>query len=200
MARPIDFYFDFSSPYGYLAATKIDDIAARHGRTVTWRPILLGAVFKLTRGQPLPSVPLKGVYSRHDFARSARLLGVPYKAPSKFPIAGQTPSRAFYWVADQDAAAAKRLALALYRAFFVEDRDISEPAVTLEVAGTLGVDKARLAQALDDVAVKDRLRREVDAAMGQGVFGSPYIVVDGEPFWGADRLDQVEKWLATGGW
>ena len=200
MAKPIDFFFDFSSPYGYLAATKIDDIAARHGRDVTWRPILLGAVFKLTRGQPLPLVPLKGDYSKRDFSRSARLLGVPYKPPSKFPIAGQTPSRAFYWLADQDPAAAKRLALALYRAFFVEDRDISEPAVTVAVAGALGIDKARLSQALDDVAVKDRLRREVDTAIAQGVFGSPYIVIDGEPFWGADRLDQVEKWLTTGGW
>ena len=198
MAQPLEFYFDFSSAYGYLAATKIEAIGARHGRTVTWRPILLGAVFKLTRGQPLPSVPLKGAYSRHDFARSARLLGVPYQAPSKFPIAGQTPSRAFYWVADQDAAAAKRLALALYRAFFVDDRDISEPAVTVEVAGELGIDKARLAQALDDTAVKDRLRREVDAAIGQGVFGSPYIVVDGEPFWGHDRRPQIERWLEQG--
>ena len=162
-------------------------------------PILLGAVFKVTGRQPLPSVPLKGQYSKLDFARSARLFGVPYKTPSKFPIAGQTPSRAFYWLSDQDAAAAKRLALALYHAYFAEDRDISEPAVTVEVAGALGIDEARLAQALNDAAVKDRLRREVDAAIGQGVFGSPYIVVDGEPFWGADRLDQVEKWLATGG-
>ena len=200
MAQPIDFYFDFSSPYGYLAANRIDEIASRHGREVTWRPILLGAVFKVTGRQPLTTVPLKGAYSKLDFARSARLLGVPYKNPSKFPIAGQTPSRAFYWVSDQDGAAAKRLALALYRAYFAEDRDISDPAVTVVVAGGLGIDEAALAHALNDAAVKDRLRREVDAAIARGVFGSPYVVIDGEPFWGADRLDQIEKWLATGGW
>jgi 2-hydroxychromene-2-carboxylate isomerase len=95
---------------------------------------------------------------------------------------------------------AKRLARTLYRAYFAEDRNISKPEVTVEVASTLGIEASALSRALDDAAVKDRLRREVDAAIGRGVFGSPYIVVDGEPFWGADRLDHIERWLATGGW
>jgi 2-hydroxychromene-2-carboxylate isomerase len=200
MANPIDFYFDFSSPYGYFASTKIDEMAAKHGRTVIWRPILLGAVFKITGGQPLATIPLKSSYSAHDMARSARLLNVPFKLPTRFPVASTAPSRAFYWVGDKDAALAKKLAHALYHAYFAEDRDISSPEVTGNVAARLGVDKAELTQALNDNAVKERLRIEVDAAIERGVFGSPYIVVDGEPFWGADRLDQVEKWLATGGW
>jgi 2-hydroxychromene-2-carboxylate isomerase len=200
MPNPIDFYFDFSSPYGYLASTRIDALAAKHGRSVVWRPHLLGAVFKVTGQQPLPAIPLKGGYARHDLARSARLFGVPFKLPTKFPMGATAPSRAFYWVNDTDPALAKKLAQALYRAYFAEDRDISSPEVTCEVAGPLGVDKGRLAQALNDPAVKERLRIEVDAAIGRGVFGSPYFVVDGEPFWGSDRLDQVEKWLETGGW
>jgi 2-hydroxychromene-2-carboxylate isomerase len=200
MANPIDFYFDFSSPYGYFASTKIDEMAAKHGRTVTWRPILLGAVFKITGGQPLATIPLKNSYSAHDMARSARLLNVPFKLPTRFPVAGTAPSRAFYWVGDKDPALARKLAHALYHAYFAEDRDISSPEVTGNVAAKLGVDKAELTQALNDNAVKERLRIEVDAAIERGVFGSPYIVIDGEPFWGADRLDQVEKWLATGGW
>jgi 2-hydroxychromene-2-carboxylate isomerase len=72
--------------------------------------------------------------------------------------------------------------------------------VTGNVAARLGVDKDQLRQALEEPAVKERLRAEVDAAIERGVFGSPYIVIDGEPFWGSDRLDQVEKWLETGGW
>ena len=200
MANPIDFYFDFSSPYGYLASTKIDDIAARHGRTVTWRPILLGAVFKITGQQPLATIPLKGSYMAHDLARAARQLDVPFKLPSKFPVATTAPSRAFYWVGDRDPALARKLAQTLYHAYFVEDRDISNPEVTGNVAAKLGVDKADLSQALNDPAVKERLRTEVDAAIERGVFGSPYIVIDREPFWGSDRLDQVERWLATGGW
>jgi 2-hydroxychromene-2-carboxylate isomerase len=200
MANPIDFYFDFSSPYGYLASTRIDELAAKHGRAVIWRPILLGAVFKITGGQPLATIPLKNSYSAHDMARSARLLNVPFKLPTKFPVAGQAPSRAFYWVGDRDPALAKKLAQALYHAYFAEDRDISNPEVTSNVAARLGMDKGEVSQALNDPAVKERLRIEVDAAIERGVFGSPYIVIDGEPFWGSDRLDQVERWLATGGW
>jgi 2-hydroxychromene-2-carboxylate isomerase len=200
MANPIDFYFDFSSPYGYLASTKIDEIAAKHGRSVTWRPVLLGAMFKITGGQPLPTVPLKGSYATHDMTRTARLMSVPFKLPSKFPLAATAPSRAFYWVNDRDPALGRALAHALFHAYFAEDRDISNPEVTGNIAAKLGISKEELLQALNEPAVKERLRSEVDAAIERGVFGSPYIVIDGEPFWGADRLDQVEKWLETGGW
>ena len=200
MANPIDFYFDFSSPYGYLASTRIDALAARHGRSVVWRPHLLGAVFKINDQRPLASIPLKSDYAARDLARSARLLKVPFKLPTKFPVGATAPSRAFYWVNDRDPALAKRLAQALYHAYFAEDRDISSPEVTCDVAARLEVDRVELAQALNDPAVKERLRTEVDRAIARGVFGSPYIVVDGEPFWGSDRLDQVEKWLETGGW
>ena len=72
--------------------------------------------------------------------------------------------------------------------------------MTGNVAAKLGVGKEELTQALNEPAVKERLKTEVDAAIERGVFGSPYIVIDGEPFWGSDRLDQVEKWLQTGGW
>lgn len=200
MSQPVDFYFDFSSPYGYFAAERIDEIAARHGREVAWHPILLGVVFKINGQQPLPSIPLKGDYAKHDLVRSARLFGLPFRLPSKFPVAGQVPSRAFYWLSGQDRAAAKGLARALYRAYFAEDRDISSPDVTADVAAACGIERAQLLAALNEPAVKERLKSEVDAAIARGVFGSPYIVVDGEPFWGSDRLDQVDRWLATGGW
>jgi len=144
MANPIDFYFDFSSPYGYFASTQIDELAAKHGRTVTWRPILLGAMFKITGGQPLPTIPLKGSYAAHDLARTARLFKIPFRMPSKFPISGTAPSRAFYWVGDKDPQLARKLAQALFHAYFAEDRDISNPEVTGNVAAKLGVDKGEL--------------------------------------------------------
>jgi len=200
MIKSLEFYFDFSSPYGYIAATQIDDLAARHGRGTVWRPILLGAVFKLTGQQPLTTIPIKGNYARHDMARTARRLNVPFRMPGKFPIATTAPCRAYYWLHDQDHAAARRLALALYRAYFAEDRDISNPEVTADVAAELGHDKTAVLQALNDAAVKERLKTEVDAAITRGVFGSPYVIVDGEPFWGSDRLDQIEEWLSKGGW
>ena len=200
MATPINFYSDFSSPYGYLASTRIEELAAKHGRTVVWRPILLGTVFKVTGQQPLASIPLKGGYMAHDLARSARLLNVPFKLPTKFPVGAVAPSRAFYWLAERDPALAKMLARAVYHAYFAEDRDISSPEVTVNVAARVGADPAELGQALNDPAVKEKLRVEVDTAIARGVFGSPYIIVDGEPFWGSDRLDQIDRWLQTGGW
>ncbi|MGE5087867.1 MAG: 2-hydroxychromene-2-carboxylate isomerase [Candidatus Levyibacteriota bacterium] len=198
MKAPIVFHFDFSSPYGYIASERIGALAARHGRDVDWRPMLLGAVFKVAGTAPLTSVPLKGDYSRRDIARSARFHGVPFNMPAKFPIATQAPARIVVWRKGQDAAAAPRLVGALYRAYFVDGRDISDPEIAADVAGGAGVDRAAARAAIDDPAVKDALRREVDAAIAAGVFGSPYIVVDGEPFWGVDRFDQIERWLERG--
>jgi len=197
---PIEFYFDFSSPYGYVAAQKIDALAARHGRTVDWKPILLGVIFRATGGMPLPNVPLKGPYSKRDFARSARFHGITdFRMPSVFPIPSQAPSRIMLWAKRTDPAVGGTMAKALYRAYFVDDRDISNPDIAAEVAGAAGFDAVAARAAVDDPAMKDALRQSVEAALAAGVFGSPFVVVDGEPFWGLDRFDQIERWVSTGG-
>jgi 2-hydroxychromene-2-carboxylate isomerase len=143
---------------------------------------------------------MKGEYSKMDFSRSARLHKVPYRHPEKFPIGTVAAMRAFYWVNDRDPARARALAKALYGAYFVEGRDISAPATVVEIAKSVGVDSAALAAALEDPTVKERAKKEVEAAIAAGVFGSPFFVVDGEPFWGVDRLPMVEDWIRTGGW
>lgn len=200
MPAAIDFYFDFSSPYGYLAAERIDALAEKHGRKAAWRPILLGAVFPQTGSQPLLNIPLKGDYARRDMERSARLLGVPFRLPPSFPFMSVAACRAFYWLCDRDPARAVALAKALYRAAFAEGQPIDSAESVVAVATSLGEDGGKLAAALKDPAVKQRLREEVEAAISKGVFGSPLIVVDGEPFWGQDRLDHVDLWLQRGGW
>ena len=199
MKAPIDFYFDFSSPYGYLASEKIDELAARHGRTVNWHPVLLGAIFKVTNTIPLVQMPVKGQYYVRDFARSARFLGVPFRLPDPFPVATQNAARAFLWLQDRDQAQARDFAHACYRAYFVDNVNISEPEQVIAVAERLGIDRAALAAAMADPQLKERFRALNEAAIARGVCGSPYFIVDGEPFWGADRLPQVEKWLQTGG-
>ena len=196
----IEFYFEFSSPYGYIASELVDDLGQRVGRAVTWRPMLLGPVFKLTGQAPLVEVPMKGDYSKRDFARSARLHGIPYRQPPKFPIGTAAALRAFYWQSDRDPAKAKELAKALYRAYFVDGVDIGAPAAVAEVATTVGIDRALLSAALEDPAVKERAKKEVEGAISAGVFGSPFFRVDGEPFWGADRMPMVEEWIRRGGW
>ena len=92
-----------------------------------------------------------------------------------------------------------RLVKAYFRAFFVDDIDISTPDNAVAVAAKAGIDAGAARAAIDDPAVKEALKRDVDGAISRGVFGSPFVFVDGEPFWGLDRFDQVDKWLATGG-
>lgn len=195
----LEFYFDFSSPYGYLASEKIDLLAQKFGRKVKWRPILLGIVFRETGAVPLTQAPLKGEYSLHDFARSARYLGVPYAHPRRFPVATQHAARTYYWLHDQDCARARAFAHAAYRAFFVDGQDISDLTVVLDLASRQGADYDALSEALAGPAIKARLKAECEAAIAIGVFGSPYILVDGEPFFGSDRLPQIELWLEKGG-
>jgi len=199
-AAPIDFWFDFSSPYGYLMSEKIDALATQYGRQVKWHPILLGIVFQATGSRPpADGVSSKGLYMFHDFHRSARHMGIPYNPPSRFPLPTQNAARAYYWLHGQDCALARQFARATYRAFFVDDLDISSPEVVLQIAAQLGVDRSSLETALQSPEIKSRLKDECEAALKAGVFGSPHIIIDGEAFFGADRLPQIEHWLKTGG-
>jgi 2-hydroxychromene-2-carboxylate isomerase len=200
MAEPIDFYFEFASPYGYFASLRVDAIAAAHDREVAWRPIMLGAALKLTGTGPNMNVPLKGPYLLHDAPRCARLFDVPFKLPPVMPMNSLAASRAYWWLHDQDPDMAKGFAQCIYHAHWGEGRNLSTPEQVAEVGATLGLARAELTVATQDPTVKARLKEETDRSLERGVFGSPFIFVDGEPFWGADRLDQVERWLATGGW
>lgn len=200
MPATIHFHFDFSSPYGFLASERIEAIAARHGRSVDWHPMLLGVVFKQTGAVPLTQVPLKGDYAKRDFARSARLHGIPFRMPSVFPIPTQAPARIVLWLQRVRPTLAVAVLHALYRGFFVDDVDISNPDRAAAIAADCGVDGAAARAAVDDPAIKEALKLENEKAIAAGVFGSPFIIVDGEPFWGTDRLEQVERWLSTGGW
>jgi 2-hydroxychromene-2-carboxylate isomerase len=201
MATPVEFYFDFSSPYGYLASTRIDAMAARHGREVAWRPFMLGAVFKLAGTAPLTQVPLKGDYSVRDFKRCARLYGVPFAMPAKFPVNTIVAARAYYWLMADKTEQARPFARAVLDAYFVHGRDISERDVVGEIAAARGIDRGALLAGVEAATAKEQLKAVTDEAINiRGVFGSPFVFVDGEPFWGSDRLDMVDRWLATGGW
>jgi 2-hydroxychromene-2-carboxylate isomerase len=199
MPTPIEFWFDFSSPYSYLASEKIEELAARHGRTVAFKPTLLGAIFKTTGGAPLTElVQPKANYFTHDFERSARFAGVPYRKPSLFPISTVNAARALLWLQEHDAALAARFFHAAFRAYFAQDRNLAEPTVLAVLATEVGADPVQVARGIQEQPIKDRLKALVDESIARGVFGAPTIFIDGEMFWGHDRLPQVERWLATG--
>ena len=200
-AAPIDFYFDFISPYGYLAAARIGEIGARYGRPVAWRPFLLGVTVLQVMGiKPLMETPLKSDYLVIDRPRMAKLLGVPLAIPDLDGVNGVAASRAFYWLAEQDEDAARALARRLLERLWVEGRDITDAGVVADEAAALGVSRETIEAALGDPRVKDLLRSAVDAAVARKVFGSPFFIVDGQPVWGVDRLWMVEHWLRHGSW
>lgn len=199
MAGNIDFYFDFSSPYGYFAATRIDALALKYSRSVKWHPVLLGVLFKPTGTAPLPLIPVKGEYSMHDMERTARLHQIPYARPSVIPIPTQAAARAMLWIrAESGDARAVEFAQAAFHAYFVDDVNISEPAAVTQIAVKLGVDAAAVNEGMNSASIKDQLRADVEQAQARGVFGAPFMIVDGESFWGFDRFDQLEIFLKNG--
>ena len=196
MKPPLDFYFDFSSPYSYIASEWVEAVAARHGRAVHWHAILLGATFQAAELKSPVSYPLKREYSIRDFARSARFAGLPYVMPTKFPIPTQNAARVFWWLHDSEAPErAVAWAHAGLRAVFTQDQDLSDAAALRGVMLASGIDATAAEAAYSDPLWKERLKRENDAAIAAGVFGAPFFIVDGEPFWGNDRRQQIEAWL-----
>jgi len=197
MKPAIDFYFDFSSPYSYIASEWVEAVAARHGRAVNWHAILLGATFQAAELKSPVAHPLKREYSIRDFARSARFAGVPMQMPTKFPIPTQNAARIFWWLHDTlSPEQAVAWAHAGLRAYFTRGTDLSDAATLAAVATASGLDAAAAQAACTDPVWKERLKRENDAAIAAGVFGAPYFIVDGEPYWGNDRRGQIEQWLS----
>ncbi len=193
----LDFYFDFSSPYGYFASHLLDRVAPGDWR---WQPILLGAAFKASGNAPLVDQPMKGDYARRDWDRLSRQYGIPYTLPTVFPVGAVAPSRAFWWLDQHDAALARRFAQLVFHAYFAAGQDITAPQTVADLAAQAGADGAAVLSALGTDAVKQMVRAKTDAALARGVFGSPFFLVGDEPFWGCDRLPMVAQWMRQGGW
>lgn len=200
-AGPVEFYFDPISPYGYLASTQIEALAARYGREVDWRPVLLGVtVMKVMGLPPLTQTPLKKDYLAHDKPRMASLLGVPLVEHGLQNVNSLAACRAFLWLKAKDAALAKRFASRIYARLWVEGRDITPAESVADEAAALGVDRAVVLAAIESREMKDALKAAVEAAIAKCVFGVPTFIVDGEPIWGVDRLWMLEHWLRHGDW
>jgi 2-hydroxychromene-2-carboxylate isomerase len=194
----IEFWFDFASGYAYFAALEIEALAERHGRKVIWRPFTLGAAFKITGAQGLSRTPLKREYALHDWQRLARLKGVAFNLPERHPRTGLPAIRAFYHVERSDPQAAAALAKQVIVGYFRDNLDTDNPDEIARLASRLGLDRDTMLAGMADSEVKAIARQHGESAVTRGVFGSPWIFVDGEPFWGSDRLPMVERWLAGG--
>lgn len=196
---PIEFHFDFSSPYSYIANEWIDALAARHGRTVRRHAILLGVTFQAAELRSPVSYPIKREYSFRDFARSARFERVPYVQPEPFPIATHQAARVFWWLRErQGDEAAARWTRAAFRAYFTRGVPLGDVAALKALVAETGLDAEAAEAAWNDPVWKARLKQANDDALKLGVFGAPCFFIDGECFWGNDRKPQIERWLSDG--
>ncbi len=191
MTTSIDFYFDFSSSYSYLALPGIERLAADRDVSFNWIPIALGAIFKANEhAPPSPKTP-KGAYTARDVERTAALNGQPYRWPSPFPYNSMTAARIFWHIEASDAEKAVEWAKAVFHAAFGEGRDCSNREVLASVATALGLDAEATLAATGDDGVKAKLKAVTGHAMERGVFGAPTFIVGEEMYWGNDRLNQL---------
>ena len=191
----VRFYFDFSSPYGYLAAERMDEFESRVGVKVLWRPFMIGAAFKQTGQTPLLDQPIRGPYFRHDMERCARAQNTPFCIPDKFPYAALMPTRAFYWLESQSPALARKFAKDIYRGYFADGLDMSNPEHVLAAATRHSINASEMRVAVEQDRWKSHTRDITAEAIEMGAFGSPFFFYEGEPFFGNDRLDQLEQWI-----
>ena len=195
-AGEVDFYFDFSSPYSYLAAESIDELASRHGHKVNWRPMMLGVIFKATGSAPLTEQhPWRASYAVMDFRRSADMAGVPFRYPSRFPQASHNAGRVLLWLQETAPAKARPFALAVFRNLFVHDGEIQSADNLAAIGRVLDIDEAGLRAAIQDPTIKQKLASCNEAAQARQVFGAPTFFVGNEQFWGHDRLPHLERRL-----
>lgn len=194
----LEFWFDFSSPFAYLAAARVQEVARRAGVDLAYRPFLLGGLFQAIGTPNVPLFEMPEPKKRHavaDMFRWAARFGVPFAFPTRFPMSTVKALRMVLALPDEQRAP---LVNAVYRAYWAEDRDIADSAVLAEIANGVGLDGPALAARTGEDALKRALRDATEEAARRGVFGAPSFFAGDLLFWGQDRLDLVEKALT--GW
>jgi 2-hydroxychromene-2-carboxylate isomerase len=199
LVATLEFFFDCSSPWTYLAFTRLPGVIARTKAEVVWRPILVGGVFNAVnkgvyerRANP---EPLKASYYEKDLQDWARLCGVRIGKPPVFPVRAISVMRCA--IAADEQGALTPFAKAAFEAYWGDLEDISQKDVLLSVAARAGLDGGRLLARSEDSDVKDRLRANTDELIARGGFGSPTMFIDRDDmYFGNDRLPLVEAALA----
>lgn len=189
----LDFYFDFSCPYAYLASTRIEGVAERTGARLNLRPFLLGGVFRARGVAQNLSDTLNEAKARHngrDLTRHAELFGAPLNPPHHHPMRTVTALRALL-----AAGPSMDLVHRFYAAYWVRGIDLSSDAGVATILTEAGLDADAVVARARTPEIKDELRRRTDEALEAGVFGAPAMVVEGHLSWGQDRLDEVERAL-----
>ncbi len=193
MTRTLEFYYDYGSPYSYLADTQVADIAKRAGATLVRKPMLLGGVFKATGNSSPAALAQKSRWSAFDMPMWARHYGVPFQRNPFFPVNTLALMRGA--AAAQIDGLFERYHPAIYKAMWVDGRNLNDIAEVAEVLTAAGLDARQFGTRIQDQDAKDRLKATTDEAVARGVFGAPTSFVGDMMFFGNDRLPFVEMAL-----
>ena len=196
MPSRVEFFFDFSSAYSYFAAYEIDSLLAPYDCSVLWQPISLGAIFKANSHQPDPLDSPKGCYIKHDVERCAENYGLPFRWPTTFPFNSIPAARFYYAIALSNPKQAVAYAKGAFHSAMGKGQDLSDLEVLSTVATAQGLDARLLLEAIERKDIKQQLRDATTKAQQAKIFGTPSFLLNGELFWGADRLSAVAKRVA----
>ena len=191
----LEFWFEFASTYSYVAAMRIESVAAEAGVRVAWKPFLLGPIFTEQQGirdSPFNVNPIRGRYMWRDMERLCEKYLLPLKRPSVFPRNSVLPARVALLGSDEEWG--PRFVRAVYVANFAHDRDIAKAEVIREVLQELRLDAEAILQRAESPEHKGRLREQTGQAVQHGIFGAPNFLVNGELFFGQDRMDDALAW------
>ena len=199
----IEFFFDCSSPWTYLAFTNIQPLAKEFGAEIKWRPILVGGIFNTvnktmyeTRANP---VPAKQAYTAKDMADWARVAGIRIKMPpTVFPVNAVKSMRGCIWVQKTSPDKLIPFATAVFESYWGDDQDISKDEVLAAICGRVGIDPAAFFSGIAEQPVKDQLKINTDEAIARGVFGVPTLAVGDELFWGVDATAMAADYVLAG--
>lgn len=195
MSKTVEFFFDLGSPASYLAHTQLPDLCRDAGAALVYRPMLLGGVFQATGNASPAMIPVKGRYMIRDLARFAERYGVPMRFNPHFPINTLTLMRLLVAVQLHQPERFNDALQALFQAIWVDGINMGDPATVAGVLVAAGFDATALQAQIVEPAVKDALKATTKEAVKRGVFGAPTCFVDGEMFFGQDRLDFVRETL-----
>jgi 2-hydroxychromene-2-carboxylate isomerase len=195
MTKTVEFYFDFGSPYSYLAYKALPMIAAARGAQIVWRPMLLGGVFKATGNHSPAEIPAKSKWMHRDMERWAARYGAAFTRNPHFPINTLTLMRGATGMQMRGPEFHKYVEV-IFQAMWAEPRNLGDPQELAAVLRRAGFDPDAVLSLVNDPAVKERLKKDTEEAVARGVFGAPTFFVGEEMFWGQDRLDFVDEALA----
>lgn len=193
---PIEFFFDYHSPWCYFAALRVGALAARVGRAVIWKPMHLARLIERIDGRrPLDANPAFVRWFKSDMQDWANALGVEVRYHPSFPLRPVRALRATVYAAEQGLAEA--FVIGVMRAYWSESKDISDPTQLAEIGTAVGLDASGIRACIDDPVYKNAVEQNTKHAQDRGVFGAPSFFLDGKLFWGNDRMGQLEEFATS---